>query len=106
MVQNVERVRSELKIDPFCDWRALGKREIDVLESRPLDNIPSGISETTWVTDERRFIEKQVGCWMIQCDRLPGHEIRTIELEQASAPIREQRDNRAEGISRLQIHNR
>src|SRR5207237_245074 len=99
-------VCSELKIDPFCDWRALGKREIDVLESRALDNIPSGIPEATRMTDERGFIEKQVGGGMVQLDRLPGHDIRAIELEQAAAPIRDQWNDRAEGISRLQIHNR
>src|SRR6266516_5956783 len=104
MVENIEYVRPELKVDPLGKWCGFGQGEVYVGKSRPRNDISPDIS-AAGKANECRFIEEQVGRWIVQPDGLSRYQIRTIECDQAAASVRQQRENRTERISRLQIHN-
>src|SRR5213593_4548403 len=105
MVENIECVRPELQVDAFGNWCGFGQGEVHVGKSRPCNDVSSGISETAGMTDEGGFVEEQVGRGVIELDRLAWHQVRTIICLQAAATVREQGDDGAEGIPRLQVDN-
>ena len=108
MVQNVERVRSELKIDPFCDWRALGKREIDVLESRRREDVAPCTAESADVAHEGALVDPLRRIRIAGEQRLADHVIRAIErFERSARSGRLQRDDGAErGVLLLWLRTR
>src|ERR1051326_2036064 len=106
MVQNVERLGSKLKIHTFFNRCILRKRKVEVLEARPDDSVPAGITEPARVTNKGRFVEEQIWSSVIQLDSLTGKEIGPSEREQTSAAVGQQGNNRAEWTPRLQIQDR
>src|SRR5665213_736639 len=64
MVECVEHLPTHLKVVSLCEVKVLRKREIDVLISRPKNNVPSGITEcTNRVVRKRRRIEITLCEW-------------------------------------------
>src|SRR5213593_3723754 len=108
MIEDVESLGSELKIDSFLNECAFGDGQVDVLKTRSLNDIAAGIAETPWMAHKGKFVKEQFRSRVRQRDRLAQNQIRAIEIEQASAAasIREQGNDGAERISGLQIHNR
>src|SRR4051812_17685057 len=98
MVQDVECLGPELKVDSLLEGRVFGQREVDVGKARSFDDVASGVAETSRMADECRLVEEQFRVRVIQLDGLAGNEIGTIECEQAAASVRQQRDDGTEWL--------
>src|SRR5437867_11009331 len=108
MIEDVECLGTELKIDSFLNECVFGDGQVDVLKTRSLNDIAAGIAEPPWMAHKGKFVKEQFRRRVRQRDRLARNQIRAIEIEQASAAasIQKQRNDGAERISGLQIHNR
>src|SRR5262245_52302183 len=48
VIEEVEKLRPELRVEALVDHRVLEKRHIDVVQSSPAQNIPSRAAERPW----------------------------------------------------------
>src|SRR5674476_1051853 len=87
MVEQVERLRTELQRGPFLDGRGLGDREIDIFESRRREDVAAGVTEARRLPHERRRIQKARGRRIRQVQRHAGHQEWTVERLQTSLAV-------------------
>lgn len=108
MVEQVEELRAELHRQAFLDRRVFDQREVDVLETRPIQDVASGIAEVAERREgERRRVEPAFRRRVVQSGLT--NQIRAVIAQKAQVrdaciavvELRKQRDGeRPAGLQR------
>ena len=85
MIQKIEYLGAELQVDAFLQVSHLGQRKVHVLKARACNDVPSGIAESSWMTNESCFVEEQIRGRIGKLYGLAGKHIGTIETDEATA---------------------
>src|SRR5262245_3831268 len=108
MIENVERLGTELNVHTLFDRSVLTNRQVDVLETGSFNDVSPGITETSRVAYKGIFVEEQLRLRIGKLDLFAGNQVWTVEGEQTSAgsAVGKQWNDRTKRISRLEVQDR